>query len=105
MSNTSALVKYFPKDSAPVRRLVRHLIAQGCTLSIWDGEMWSVKRSASFAELIAELGQCEFQQLRARAQDGEILGSFVLVYNNDGFPISDYSGNDFAESAYKVAQG
>ncbi len=106
------LSNYATKGEATVaRRLVKAMLARELSVSVNDGEEWTVKKSRVYREIIDALCSTGEDYLRIYAPTGDCLGAFYLVWGNaeDGSElISDYSANDFCERlvriAYKEAQ-
>lgn len=85
--------------------LVAAILSQGLTISVNDGEEWSVKRSTDRATIFAELFATDQDTIVARNAEGAKLGWFMLIYGNDGYDvISDYSANDWSESIWEGLQ-
>jgi hypothetical protein len=78
------------------------ILAKGATISVNDGEEWVVKRSTDKGAIINALFSTDEDRIVARDAEGTLLGSWYLVYGNDGYDvISDYSANDFAEAIWE----
>ena len=88
------------------RHLVKHCLAAGCTVSVFDGEVWEVKR-ATREKLITDcIESVEEAQLRIRNKDGEIVGwALVSAFGlADDETVVDYTVNEFMngwEAAYE----
>lgn len=77
-----------------VRRAVRTVIAAGYSVSVYDGEGYSVKRSRKVSEIMANIGATDTDQLRLRDAEGNPAGMILCVYGNDGHDvIADYSAS------------
>ncbi len=78
------------------RHLVKHAIASGFTVSVFDGEEWPVKRSTAFQTIMDAIESVDEAQLRIRDTNGEIKG-WALVVNglDDEELVADYSDNEF----------
>jgi hypothetical protein len=81
--------------------LVKHALAAGYTVSVHDGEEWSVIRSTKYTEIMEELFTTDSNSLLIRDKDGKRLGSIELIYGNDGYDVmGDWSApNDEALEA------
>ena len=55
--------------------LIKHALAQGCTVSVWDGEEWQVKRSTSLHAIMDAVKSVEEAALRVRDQDGNMVAN------------------------------
>ena len=53
--------------------LVKFALKNNCTVSVFDGECWDVKRSTSYKEIIDSINSVEIAELRIRQGD-EIVG-------------------------------
>lgn len=58
--------------------LIKYAINQGCTLSVWDGEEWQVKRSTSLKDIREAVKSVDEAKLRIRDQDGNIVASALV---------------------------
>lgn len=82
-----------------VSRIVKDALALNCTVSVYDGEEWALKRSTKYTEVMGAIMSTDMDTLRFRNQDGDIVGSVFLVYGNDGYDvINDYSANAETEA-------
>lgn len=92
------------------RHLVKHCLAAGCTVSVFDGAVWEVKR-ATREKLITDcIESVEEAQLRIRNKEGEIVGwALVSAYGlEDDETVIDFSYNEFMltwETAYEQKIG
>jgi hypothetical protein len=68
------------KNAAVV--LVRKALAAGYTVSVFDGEEYSVKRSSDLVEIKRELHATDEEWLTFRRADGSRVGTAFLVYGN-----------------------
>jgi len=46
------------------KHLIKYSLAQGCLISVWDGEVWEVRCSKSYKEIIACIESVEEAQIR-----------------------------------------
>jgi len=79
------------------RHLVRHALSQNCTVSVWDGEEWEVKRSKSFKAIVDAIESVEEAQLRIRDIDANYKG-WAMVSASGLEPeetVIDFSDNEF----------
>jgi len=56
------------------KHLVKFSLNRSCTVSVWDGEEWQVKRSCSFKAIIAAIESVEEAELIIRDNQGEKMG-------------------------------
>jgi hypothetical protein len=88
-------------------RLVRAALHAGYTVSVSDGEEWTVKRSDSEAVILPALATTGYDTLRFRNSAGEHIGSAYLVWGNEESGeclIADHTDNDAMEALYQAAQ-
>jgi len=75
-----------------LRSLVTELIGHGFALSVHNEEATEIEDSTDIEAVIAELWQCDMEELTSKK--GDLTGWFSLVYGNDGYDvISDYTVN------------
>jgi hypothetical protein len=103
----NCLTQYATAGEARVaRKLIRAALAEGWSVSVNDGEAWTVKRSTKEREIIDALATTEEDYIRIRAADGERQGTFHLVYGNDESGeelIADHTDNDICERLFRAA--
>ncbi len=65
-----------PSEAQAVTLIISRLINDGCQLSVFDGEEWTVRRSTSLIEVLSELSHTDMiETVRVRKDDvkmGEI---------------------------------
>jgi chlorite dismutase len=61
------------------RHLIKYALAKGCTVSVWDGEEWQIKRSTSLKEITEAVESVEEAALRIRSATGETIVQSVTV--------------------------
>jgi chlorite dismutase len=61
------------------RHLIKYALAKSCTVSVWDGEEWQVKRSTKLKEITDAVESVEEAALRIRSATGETLVNSVTV--------------------------
>ena len=92
-------------DFALVAALVDAALAKGYSVSIYDGEAWTVKRSTDRAELMAAIGTTDMDTLRIRNACGAAVGSVLTVYGNgDWSTIADSSVSPEIEALTDAAE-
>lgn len=106
---TNCLTKYATAGEARVaRKLIKAALARELSISVNDGEEWTVKRSRNYREIVDALATTGEDILRMTAPTGDRIGSFVLIYGNDETGeelISDHTDNDICERMYREAHG
>ena len=75
------------------RRLVSNALLKGYTVSVNDGEEWTVKRSTHKPTIVGAMFSTDSDTLRFRRSDGSPVGSVILIYGNGEDVIADYSAN------------
>ena len=87
-------------------RLVRAAIHAGYTVSVNDGEEWTVRRSTAEREILAALGSTELDYIRFyRGEDS--IGTAMLIWGNDETGeelIADYTDNAEMDALTSAAQ-
>lgn len=92
-SVSKATLRRMRMERAIVRRLVRHLLETGHSLSVDNGgDEYELVKSCDFAKVIDAMGECDSETLLVHSRlTGKHLGSIMLVYGNDGWDlIADY---------------
>lgn len=88
-------------------RLVAAALAAGYTVSVYDGEEYTVKRSRKSKEILEALASTESDVLVIRDSAGERVGDLCLIWGNDPSGeelIADHTDNDAMEALYQAAQ-
>lgn len=87
-----SLARRIDTEGRIVRKLVETGLAMGLTASVNDGEDWVLIRSSKITEILAACFSTDEDRIRFRNDAGDNMGTFYLVYGNDGDDvISDYS--------------
>ena len=85
-------------EARKARALIAALLRDGGTVSIYDGEEFSIKQSRDEAAICAELGATDEETIYTYFPNGAPRGWLDLVYGNaaDGSElIADYAGTEF----------
>ena len=88
-------------------RLVRAAFAAGYSVSVYDGEEYTVKRSRKLKDVLDALASTEEDWLVVRDATGERLGSFRLIWGNDPTGeelIADHTDKPEIEALANAAQ-
>lgn len=81
------------------------LAKEGCTISLFDCEEWTVRRSQDKTTIIQAMFTTDEDTIRVRDAEGNNLGFFYFIYGNSGWDvISDYAANDFCEKIMEEIQ-
>lgn len=75
-------------------KLIDDALELGCTLSVNDGEEWTVKRSQDKTAILQALATTDADLLKVRTADGLELGDVLLIWGNDCDLISDNTDNE-----------
>ena len=86
-----------PIEARIIRTLINRALSRGYSISVYDGEEFTVKRSRDAAEVFAALDTTGQDALVLRDADGRKVGTVSLVYNGDDTVIADHTDN--AETA------
>lgn len=88
-----------------VRKLVRNILERGYTISVNDGEDWTVVDSPDETRIMGALGTTDEDIIKMRDPlDYKALGIFYLVYGNDPEGeevISDFTANGLCENIWR----
>ena len=88
-------------------RLVAAALAAGYTVSVYDGEEYTVKRSRKARQILAALASTEEDWLVIRNSAGDRLGSIRLIWDNDPTGeelIADHTDKPEIEALANAAQ-
>lgn len=98
-----SLQKYATKeDRSLVHNLLKLVLVDGNTISVYDGEEWVLKKSSKTTEIKKELAATGEDHLRVRNSEGVAIGGFSLIYDNGSedepmICLSDYSSNAYCD--------
>lgn len=90
------------------RKLVRNLLSRGLSVSVNDGEEWTVVRSRKEGEILEALATTDTDQLIASDDAGERKGWFLLVWGNEedgSCLIADHSDNQLCDTVWREVTG
>jgi hypothetical protein len=91
---TGDLARRIRTEGKIARKLVAELLARRFSVSVNDGEEWTVNRSTDKAEIVGALFSTDEDIIRGFRPDGSTIGMAYLVYGNDGYDvINDYTAN------------
>jgi hypothetical protein len=83
------------KEKANVRRVIRAALANGWTVSVNDGEEWTVKKSRDSKEIFAALFTTDKDIVRFRDSEGKSIGTIYCIYGNEPESVvSDYGSTN-----------
>ena len=82
--------------------LVRFVLKQNMTVSVWDGEEWQVIRSKKFREIVSAVQSVEEATLKIRDESGAVMGkALVSPYGLEpDETVIDWTDNEFMEGWY-----
>ena len=94
-TTTSSVNKYLNNNEAQIITMFcTDAIAKGCTVSVFDGCEFALKRSRDIQKILIEAAATGEDSYRIRDANGEIVGSVYCIYNNgnEGLDvITDYT--------------
>ena len=78
--------------------LVKHALAAGHSVSVFDGEEWAEKRCTQYQKVMDAIQSVDEAQIRIRDAQGKIVG-WALIVNDCSFEpdefVADYTMTDF----------
>lgn len=78
------------------KHLVKHALGSGYLVSVFDGEVWEVRRSDLYKEIIACIESVEEAQVRFSDANGYAGWALVSAYGLcDDETVVDFGCNDF----------
>ena len=83
------------------KHLIKHALAAGHTVSVWDGEEWQVKRSTSYKAIVEAVESVEEAALRIRDAAGAVVVNSVTVSSfglEDDETVVDYTVTPFMDA-------
>ena len=92
---TTTALQYATYHEARIaRKIVKDALANGWTVSVNDGEEWTVKNSTDSRTILDAMCSTDSDVLRLRDAAGEAIGNIWLVWGNDEDVISDHSDSE-----------
>ena len=88
------------EDRTPINKLVKAALVGGNTLSLFDGEEWTVKRTTTAKSFKTEMASTDSDTILVRNSEGKQLGQFFIIFNDDGYPICDYTDNEYCNMIF-----
>jgi hypothetical protein len=80
------------------KHLIKHCLSMGCTVSVWDGEEWQIKRSTGYKAIIDAIESVEEAQLRIRQKDAVIGWALVSAFGlEDDETVVDHTCTSFMD--------
>lgn len=70
-----------------IRAIIKEALAVGITVSVYDGEEWTVKNSEKLSDIMKAVMTTDEDTLRFNTCSGERIGDVLLVYGNDGWDV------------------
>ena len=62
------------KTTVAYKHLIDYMLAKRCTISVWDGEAWQVKRSTDAKKIDEAIRSVEEAELTIRDSEGNRIG-------------------------------
>ena len=88
------------------KSLVKYALAEDCTVSVWDGEEWQVKKSTKYTDIINAIESVDEAQLRIRNTDNDIVAwAWIIHDTGDDENVADFSDNDFMNDWFNAYEG
>jgi hypothetical protein len=88
------LAPHLDTERAIVDRLIRAALGRGWTISVFDGEEWSLKRSTDYEAITAEVCATDETTLNFRDPVAPAqIGRVWLIHGNGADVISDCTAN------------
>ena len=88
--------------------LIRYALANGATVSVWDGEEWQENRSTDAAACIAAVESVEEAEIVIKDNERRMAWARVAAYGlADDETVIDYGVNDYMnawQAAYDAAE-
>jgi hypothetical protein len=92
---TTTALQYATYHEARIaRKIVKDALANGWTISVYDGEEWPLKSSTDSRAILEAMCTTGCDVLHLRDASGEPFGSIWLVWGNDEDLISDHSDSE-----------
>lgn len=88
-------------ERAYARAIVRDVLSRGLSLSVFDGEEWTVSRSTNAQEILEALATTDMDELIVSDASGARLGWLQLIWGNDpdgSELIADCTNNELCTS-------
>ena len=82
------------------KHLVKYSLAKGHLISVFDGEIWEVKRSTSYKDIIDCIESVEEAQINIRDKDDNKMGwAHIIPFGlADDETVSDYTCTEYMEA-------
>jgi hypothetical protein len=96
------------KKASEVQHLIQYAFAQGCTVSIYDGMEWSVKKSKDLSECMAVLNDLDEARIRIRKGDEIVAWAYFVAGNDPDEEVADHGDNAWMavwSNAYRESIG
>lgn len=80
----AAIEKRVEREKSVVRKVVRNALNMGYSISLYDGEEWTIQRATTEKEVMSAIQTTDADTLRFRKIDdvGTPVGSVYFVYGN-----------------------
>ena len=92
------------QETREARALITYLLADGCALSVYDGEETTVRRSVDPVVVLDALATTDADTLMAHFPDGNVAGFWLIYGNGPGELIADHSDEPEADAAWRYVQ-
>jgi hypothetical protein len=80
--------------------LIKYALRNDCTVSVWDGEEWQVKRSTSLRAIVDAVKSVDEASLRIRDASGAVVAAaLVAAYGlAPDETVIDHSANEWMDA-------
>lgn len=98
---------YRTRNMKAFKHLIKHALSMNCTVSVWDGEEWQVKRSTSYKAIVEAVESVEEAALRIRNSEGAVIVNSVTVSSfglEDDETVCDYTITPFMDAWEEIYQ-
>ena len=75
------------------KQVVKLALDKGYTISVFDGEEWSTKKSNKYSEIIKDIEGVDESKIKIHAEHKDHIAWVVLDSGND--TIQDHTGGEF----------
>jgi hypothetical protein len=87
-------------EQTAVRKLVKIGLAKGYTVSVYDGEEWTVLRSTKITDIMGALMTTDEDVIKFRNDAGQGCLFYLVYGNSPDEVINDHTDNVFANEIY-----
>lgn len=101
----SKVSKALQNERRIVRAIVKDAIADGCVVSVHDGEEWMIKRSSKITHVMGAIMATDSDNLKIRdAATGEHVGTVAFIYGNGSDGAAVIADHTLGERMEKIME-